>query len=82
MVARPVDADVVDPRLHPEGVQQPVVVVREAVALVDGDVELVGALDEIEALDRERRLGRRRSAAAASSPRDRCWCRSSRRRRR
>ena len=33
------------------------VVVREAVALVDGDVELVGALDQVEAVDRERHLG-------------------------
>ena len=33
------------------------VVVREAVDFVDGDVQLVGPLDEIEAFDRERRLG-------------------------
>ena len=32
------------------------VVVRKAVALVNGDVELVGALDEIEAVDRERHV--------------------------
>ena len=45
------------PRLHAERVEQPVVVVRKAVALVNGDVELVGAFDQIEALDRERDLG-------------------------
>ena len=56
-MARPVDADVLGPRLHAEGVEQPVVVVRVAVELVDRDVELVGAFDEIEAVDRERRFG-------------------------
>ena len=52
-VARPVDADVLAARLHAERVEQPVVVVRIAVARVDRDVELVGALDEVEALDHE-----------------------------
>ena len=40
-----------EPRLHAEGVEQAVIVVRRAVALVDGDVELVGAFDEIERVD-------------------------------
>ena len=57
VVARPVDADVLRARLHAERVEQAVVVVGIAVALVDGHVELVGAFDEIEAVDRERDLG-------------------------
>ena len=65
-MSRPVDADVVGPRLDPEGVEQAMVVVRKAVALVDGDVQLVGALDEVEALDRERGFGLAARAAAAS----------------
>src|SRR3954462_9878299 len=56
-VARAVDADVLGPRLHTEGVEKPVVVGGIAVELVDGHVQLVGALDEIERRDREDRLG-------------------------
>src|ERR1035437_6573582 len=56
VMTRPVDADVVRPRLHAEGVQQPVVVVRSAVALVDGDVQLGRAFDQVEPFDRRRRL--------------------------
>ncbi len=56
-VARPIDADVLRARLHAEGVEQAVVVVRIAVELVHRDVELVGAFDEVEAVDRERHLG-------------------------
>ena len=63
-MARPVDADVLQARLHAERVQQPVVVVGRAVALVDGDVELVGALDQIERLDDEARPRRRRERVA------------------
>src|SRR5688572_24049679 len=40
-------------RLHAECVEQTVIVVRVSVSLVDGDIELVGAFDEIEALDTE-----------------------------
>ena len=43
-VGRSVDADVLGARLHAERVEQAVIVVRIAVAPVDGDVELVGAL--------------------------------------
>src|SRR5258708_26322058 len=56
-MARSVDADVVDGRLQAERVEQAVIVVGEAVALVDRDVDLVGALDEIEAVDGKRRFG-------------------------
>ena len=56
-VARTVDADVLGPRLHAEGVEQAVVVVRIAVDLVDRDVELVGAFDEVERVDGEGGLG-------------------------
>ena len=56
-VAWAIDANVLGPRLHPKGVEQAVVIVRIAVQLVDRDVQLVGALDEIEALDREARFG-------------------------
>src|SRR4051812_34849044 len=41
LMAWTVDPDVVDPRLHAEGVEQPVVVVGEAVDFVDRDIELV-----------------------------------------
>ena len=51
LVPRPVDADVLHPRLDAERVQQAVIVVRRAVALVDGDVELVRAFDQIERLE-------------------------------
>src|SRR5215813_8478509 len=57
LVPRPVDADVLRPRLDAERVEEPVVVVGIAVQLVDGNVQLVGALDEIERRDRERGLG-------------------------
>src|SRR6266545_7622848 len=55
-VARAINADILDARLHPERVQQPVVVVRISVDFVDGHIDFVGALDEIERFDRERRL--------------------------
>src|SRR5262252_333097 len=54
---RPVDADVVDAGLDAEGIEQAMVVVRDAVALVHGDVDLVGAFDQIEAVDGEGRFG-------------------------
>src|SRR3954453_12698567 len=57
LVARAIYADVLRARLHAERLEQPVVVVWIAVELVDRDVELVGAFDEIERRDRERRLG-------------------------
>ena len=50
-VLRAIDPDVLGARLHAERVQQAMVVVRVAVHLVDGDVELVRPFDEIEALD-------------------------------
>src|SRR5262245_43362293 len=56
-VTRAIDADVLRARIHTKRVEEPVVVVRIPIALVDGDVELVGAIHEIEALDGERRLG-------------------------
>src|SRR5262249_17912521 len=56
-VARPIDADIVDAGLHTEGVEKPMVIVRVAVTLVNGDVDFVGSLDELEAIDREGRLG-------------------------
>src|SRR5829696_8441469 len=54
---RPVDADILGPGFHPEGIEEPVVVVGVAVLLVHGDVELVSALDQVESFDREARLG-------------------------
>src|SRR6187397_3159404 len=48
---RAVDADIADPRLHAERVQKTMVVVGSAVLLVHRDVELVRALDEIQAVD-------------------------------
>src|SRR4051794_16245462 len=56
-VARTIDADVLGARLDAEGVEQPVIIVGEAVELVNGDVHLVGAFDQLERLDRERRFG-------------------------
>src|SRR5215467_3332952 len=56
-VLRTIDPDVLRARLHAERVQQPMVVVREAVLLVDADIELVGPFDEIERIDREHRFG-------------------------
>src|SRR5262249_44356707 len=53
-VFRPVDADVVRPRLDAKRVEETMVIVRVAVALVDRDVELVRPFDELEAIDRER----------------------------
>ena len=47
------DADFLQSRLHAKRVQQPVIVVRRTVLAVHGDVELVRAVDEIEAVDRE-----------------------------
>src|ERR1700704_6476898 len=63
-MARSVDADVPGPRFDAERIQQPVIVVRDAVAFVYRDVQLVGALDELEALDGKDRFG-----AAAQSHR-------------
>src|SRR4029453_7997945 len=57
LVARTVDSDVLRAQLHAERVEQPGIVVRIAVELVDGHVQLVGALHEIERRDRERRVG-------------------------
>ena len=62
-VERAVDADVLDAALDPERVQPAVVVVGRAVALVRGDVEQVGALDQAQVLDREAHLGLAREAA-------------------
>ena len=56
-VPRPVDADVLGARLDAERVEQAVVVVGIAVELVDRDVELVGALHQVEAVHREDRFG-------------------------
>ena len=55
-MVRTVDADVVRPRFHSKRVQQAMVVVRIAVAFVDGDIDFVRAFHEIETLDRERHL--------------------------
>ncbi len=57
VLARPVDADIVRAGFHAERVEKTVIVVRKAVALVDRDVQLVGAFDEVEAVNRERRFG-------------------------
>src|SRR5690606_41722358 len=48
-VGRMVDADVLDARLLPERVEQAVVVVGYVIARVHRDVELVRALNEIDA---------------------------------
>src|SRR3979490_1227971 len=48
-----VDAHIAAPRFDAERVQKTMVVVRKPVALVHGNIELVGALDQIEAVDRE-----------------------------
>src|SRR5262245_27890158 len=53
MMLRPVDADVGRPRLHAERVEQPVIVVRIPVARVDGDIQLIRAFDQLEAVDFE-----------------------------
>ena len=62
-MARAIDADIVNPRFDAEGVKQSVVVVRKSVAFVDRDVYFICALDEIEAVYRERGFG----VAAAGS---------------
>jgi hypothetical protein len=49
-VGGPIDADVLDPALHAEGVEAAVVVVRRAVAAVGGHVEEVRALDQPQVL--------------------------------
>src|SRR6476660_51871 len=51
---RPIDPDVPGPRLHPERIQEAVVVIRKAVALVNSHIKLVRALYEIQAVNRER----------------------------
>src|SRR5438105_3533303 len=56
-MARAIDADIVNARFDAEGVKQAVIIVREAVAFVDRDVYFICALDEIEAVDRERGFG-------------------------
>src|SRR5262245_43655810 len=56
LVSRTINPDVLRPRLHTERVEQPMVVVGIAVELVNGNVNLVRALDEIEAGDREEHL--------------------------
>src|SRR5687767_2952729 len=53
LVFRPVNANVLRAGLHAERVQQPVVVERITIELVDCHVEFVSAFDEIEALDGE-----------------------------
>ena len=50
----PVDAHVLGARLHAEGVEQPMVVVRIAVELVRRDVDLVGAFHQVETGDAKR----------------------------
>src|SRR6266513_1785655 len=57
LVPRPIDAGVFRPRLHTESVEQPMVVVGIAVELMNRHIELVGAFNEIETLDRETRFG-------------------------
>ena len=54
---RTIDADVARARLDAERVEEPMVIVRHAVAFVHGDVDLVGAFHEIQGLDVERHLG-------------------------
>src|SRR5690349_4915958 len=56
-VPRTIDPYILHAGLHPERVQQPMVVVRIAVDLVHGDVDFVRALDQVERFDRERRFG-------------------------
>src|SRR5919112_589537 len=56
LVPRAVDADVLRAGLHAERIEQAMVVVRIPVELVHRDVELVGAFDKVEAVDREHRL--------------------------
>src|SRR5690348_1490418 len=50
---RTVDADVADARLHPERIEQAMVIVRIAIRLVRGEIEAIRAFDEIETIDRE-----------------------------
>ena len=64
-VGGPVDADVLDPALHAEGVEAAVIVVGRAVAPVGGHVEEVRALDQTQVLQDERDLARRPPRAAA-----------------
>src|SRR5688572_33382190 len=56
-MARTVDADILDAGLHPEGVEEAMVVVRSALARVGGDVELVGAFHQVERVDMDLYLG-------------------------
>jgi hypothetical protein len=65
-VPGPIDPDVLDARLDPERVEQPVVVVRVAVALVNGRIDFIRALDEIEAVERELKMCRTRAASEQS----------------
>src|SRR5437016_2342140 len=52
-VTRPVDAHVLRARPHPERVELAVVIVRRAPGAMDGDVQLVRALHEVQAVDHE-----------------------------
>src|SRR4051794_7278723 len=56
LVPGPVNTDVLRTRFHAERVEQSMIVVRIAVEFVNGDVDLVGALDEIERVDGEEGL--------------------------
>src|SRR5204863_8409092 len=56
LVMRTVNPDVMRPRFDTERVEQPMVIVRIAVLFVRRDIDLVGPLDEVEALDRKRHL--------------------------
>ena len=79
---RPEDAGFLQRRRDAERVQQTVVVVGRAVLPVHRDVELVGAVDEIEAIDGESHLAVAAHRARRGALDVRCWCRSSTRRRR
>ena len=50
-MGRPVQANVVHGRFHAEGIEEPVIVVRGAIAAVHGHIEFVGAFDQFERID-------------------------------
>src|SRR5262249_61469343 len=65
-MARPVDARVLRARRDPERVELSVVIIRRAAGAVDGAVQLVRALHEIQAVDDE--ADRRFTAQASPRP--------------
>ena len=76
----PINPNVLRARLDPERVKKAVIIVRNAVALVNGDIDLICSLHQIQRVDLEADLGVTSSTVLDPSLRHRCWYRSSKHR--